>query len=115
MRSPVPVLGILSFTHANRKYHRNLVAYSFWHHYPNYRISVYRRPMPQKNKRQNKHTESWTSILPHFVVDTAKKGRKSRNYRRNNYLFLQTQMINVYTISTVVAMETTAGTRVTGM
>ena len=28
-----PVLVILSPTRANKKYHRNLVAYSFWHHY----------------------------------------------------------------------------------
>ena len=29
----VPVLVILSLTCANKKYRRNLVAYSCWHHY----------------------------------------------------------------------------------
>ena len=33
MRSAVPVLVILSPTYANKKYRRNLVAYSFLHHY----------------------------------------------------------------------------------
>ena len=33
MRSAVPVLVILSLTHANQKYRKNRVAYTFWHHY----------------------------------------------------------------------------------
>ena len=33
MRTAVPVLVILSLTHANQKYRKNLVAYTFWHHY----------------------------------------------------------------------------------
>ena len=33
MRSAVPVLVILSLTHANQKYSKNLVGYTFWHHY----------------------------------------------------------------------------------
>ena len=33
MRSAVPVLVILSLTHANQKYRKNVVAYTFWHHY----------------------------------------------------------------------------------
>ena len=33
MRSAVPILVILSLTHANKKYRINLVAYTFWHHY----------------------------------------------------------------------------------
>ena len=33
MRSAVPVLVILSLTHANKKYRKNRVAYTFWHHY----------------------------------------------------------------------------------
>ena len=33
MRSAVPVLVILSPTHANKKYLKNLLAYSFWYHY----------------------------------------------------------------------------------
>ena len=33
MRSAVPLLVILSLTHANQKYRKNLVTYTFWHHY----------------------------------------------------------------------------------
>ena len=33
MRSAVPILVILSLTHANQKYRKKLVAYTFWHHY----------------------------------------------------------------------------------
>ena len=33
MRSAVPVLVILSLTHANPKYRKNLVSYTFWLHY----------------------------------------------------------------------------------
>ena len=33
MRSAVPFFVILSLTHTNQKYLKNLVAYTFWHHY----------------------------------------------------------------------------------
>ena len=40
MRSAVPVLIILSPTRANKKYLRNLVAYSFWHHYRTHFVKI---------------------------------------------------------------------------